>query len=659
VTVTELVARLPGPILIIGASGFIGANLLRTVLATRADVVGTRLHGGSWRLEGISTENLAYLDLLDPASVQGALDRVQPKVVFHCAAYGSYSFETDVERIHQTNYLALSRLLAELEGRGLHALIHAGTSSEYGTNSAGPSEDAPRRPNSDYAVAKAAAGDLIAYSGMVRGLPACNLRLYSVYGPWEDSSRLIPTLCIAGAEGRLPDFVDPNTSRDFIHVEDAVAAFIAAAARMGPELQGRSFNIATGRRVTIREVADTARTLFGIADPPRFYAMAARRWDLPDWFGNPENAAVALGWRAQVAFADGLADTAAWWRQRLGTHQPEQMSEHSLNRRDKNSISAVIACYQDADAIPVMHRRLVSAFRSIGVDYQIIFVNDCSPDDSAEVIRQLSEIDPHVIGICHSRNFGSQAAFRSGMELVSSEACVLLDGDLQDPPELIPDFVEKWREGHDVVYGRRVRRDMPRRREILYKVFYSLFDRLSDFSIPRNAGDFSLIDRKVIDWLLRCNERDSFLRGLRAYVGFRQTGVDYIRPERMFGTSTNNFRKNIAWAKKAIFSFSTAPLDWLTTLGLGLFVLTLVLMALLAASKLLFPSSAPPGVVTLLLGIMFFGSLNIVGIATIGEYIAKIIVEVKARPPFIRSAIIKGGRVSESQPPRQPLVSEA
>ncbi len=274
-------------------------------------------------------------------------------------------------------------------------------------------------------------------------------------------------------------------------------------------------------------------------------------------------------------------------------------------------------------------------------------------------IRQLSSADPYVIGISHARNFGSQAAFRSGMALASCEACVLLDGDLQDPPELIADFVARWREGYDVVYGRRVRRDMPWRWEVLYKGFYRLLDSLSDFPIPRDAGDFSLIDHRVVGWLLRCRERDSFLRGLRAYVGFRQTGVDYVRPERMFGTSTNNFRRNIAWAKKAIFSFSTAPLDWLTTLGLGLFSLTLVLMALLAASKLLYPSSAPPGVVTVLLGIMFFGSLNLVGIAVIGEYIAKIIVEVKGRPPFIRSAIIKGGRVSDFQPQPPSPVPEA
>ena len=146
----------------------------------------------------------------------------------------------------------------------------------------------------------------------------------------------------------------------------------------------------------------------------------------------------------------------------------------------------------------------------LNVDHEIIFVNDCSPDDSEEVIRAISRNDRRVMGISHSRNFGSQAAFRSGMEIATKNSCVLLDGDLQDPPELIEQFVAKWREGFDVVYGRRVKREAPLPMQIAYKLFYRVFDTFSYIKIPRDAGDFSLIDRRVMEAMLRFPERDLF-----------------------------------------------------------------------------------------------------------------------------------------------------
>ncbi len=190
------------------------------------------------------------------------------------------------------------------------------------------------------------------------------------------------------------------------------------------------------------------------------------------------------------------------------------------------------------------------------------FVNDCSPDDSEEVIRSITRNDRRVLGISHSRNFGSQAAFRSGMEIATKNSCVLLDGDLQDPPELIAQFVSKWREGFDVVYGRRVKREASLPMQLSYKLFYRIFDTFSYIQIPHDAGDFSLIDRRVMEAMLRFPERDLFLRGVRAYAGFRQIGVDYVRPERMFGHTTNNLWKNLGWAKKGILSFSYVPLGY-------------------------------------------------------------------------------------------------
>ena len=222
---------------------------------------------------------------------------------------------------------------------------------------------------------------------------------------------------------------------------------------------------------------------------------------------------------------------------------------------------------------------------------------------------------------------------------------MLLDGDLQDPPELIEAFVGKWREGYDVVYGRRVKREAPLLMQLAYKAFYRVFAKLSYVAVPRDAGDFALMDRKVVDCLLAFPERDAFLRGLRAFVGFRQTGVDYLRPERAFGTSTNNLLKNIGWAKKGLLSFSNTPLNMLSAAGAVLFGLSVLLGLLTIASRLLFPAAAPRGFTSLALVVIFFGSINLLAASLIGEYIAKIFEEVKARPHFVRRAFIRDGEV--------------
>jgi dolichol-phosphate mannosyltransferase len=270
-------------------------------------------------------------------------------------------------------------------------------------------------------------------------------------------------------------------------------------------------------------------------------------------------------------------------------------------------------------------------------------VNDNSPDDAERVIREITQRDRRVIGISHSRNFGSQAAFRSGMELATKNAVVLLDGDLQDPPELIAEFVAQWKDGFDVVYGRRVAREAPFLMQRAYRIFYWAFDRFSYLTIPRDAGDFSLIDRRAVHAMLQLHERDLFLRGVRAFVGFRQTGVDYVRPERMFGVTTNNLRKNIGWAKKGIFSFSNVPLTMLSFIGSVLLVLSLVLAGLQGLARVLDPGSTPAGLTTVLLLTLFFGSLNLFGIGLLGEYLARVFEEVKQRPVYIRRSITRDG----------------
>ncbi len=299
-------------------------------------------------------------------------------------------------------------------------------------------------------------------------------------------------------------------------------------------------------------------------------------------------------------------------------------------------ISAIIACYKDEQAIPIMHRRLTEVLSKLTDRYEIIFVNDGSPDDSEKVLAELAHQDPHVVAITHTRNFSSQNAFSSGMEIATGDAVVLLDGDLQDPPELIEHFVEKWLTGYDVVYGIRTKREASLPLRIAYKIFYRLFKKLSYITVPLDAGDFSLMDRRVVTALNSMPERDRFIRGLRAWVGFKQTGIPYLRPERMFGRTTNSFLKNLRWAKKGIFSFSYAPLEMLSYFGFCIVGISGFVIILYILAYFLFPGKAgAPGIQTIIVLILFLGGLQLLAISLIGEYIAKIFEEVKARPKFI------------------------
>lgn len=642
------IKALKGPILVTGASGFIGANLFKTLLAERSDVFAVVREEKGWRLVDIDDKYIIAVDLNDLAATKNLVDAIKPKTIFDFVAYGAYSFEEDANLIYQTNFQSLVSLVSLSCQQSIAAYIHAGSSSQYGSNCTAPLESERCEPNSHYAVSKVAAETYLRYMGKERGFPTVSLRLYSIYGPLEDCSRLIPNLLKHALNGHFPPFVNPNTSRDFLYVADACAAFIIAASKIQPDIYGESFNIGSGVKTTIEELAKITALAFNIQEQPQYGNMEERAWDLPDWYANPTKAKTVLGWRPHYDLHAGLRASAEWVTQLTEDDFNYKTKKNALNK--KLSLSAIIACYKDEQAIPIMYRRLSDVFRKIGIDYEIIFVNDGSPDNSASVIQALSITDSRVIGISHSRNFGSQMAFRSGMELSTKQGVVLLDGDLQDPPELIEKFHQQWEQGYDVVYGRRVKRDMPWHWGLLYKLFYRVFAAFSYIKIPLDAGDFSLIDRRVVGWILQCPERDLFMRGLRAYVGFKQTGVDYSRPERMFGTSTNSFIKNIDWAKKGIFSFSDTPLTMLTTLGFVLLVASFLLAVVVATLKLYYPDIAPRGVTTLLITILTFGSLNLFAIGLVGEYVAKIMAEVKQRPRLIRSALIRNGKTTELLP---------
>ena len=303
-------------------------------------------------------------------------------------------------------------------------------------------------------------------------------------------------------------------------------------------------------------------------------------------------------------------------------------------------ISAVIACYRDEQAIPIMYQRLCAVFTQLDVRGEIIFVNDCSPDNSRQVLSDLASRDPSVRVVNHTRNFGSQSAFTSGMRIATGDAVVLLDGDLQDPPEVIEAFYREWRKGFDVVYGVRTRRVAPLFLRLAYKAFYRVFRAASYVPIPLDAGDFSLMDRRVVDAINALPETNRFLRGLRSWVGYRQTGVPYVRPDRMFGRTTNSLLRNLGWARKAVLSFSYIPLDiiaWLAAVTVGLSVVGAAAQLIL---RLIRPDLVPKGFTTLILLVLFVGGIQLLCLSIIGSYLSHIYDEVKRRPPYIVESYI-------------------
>lgn len=307
-------------------------------------------------------------------------------------------------------------------------------------------------------------------------------------------------------------------------------------------------------------------------------------------------------------------------------------------------ISIVVPCYNEEKNILPMHEKLTAVLREITENYEIIYTDNKSTDNSEAIFRELAGRDKKVKVIFFSRNFGTpDHGYTAGTELASGEAVVWIDGDIQDPPEIIRQFAEKWLEGFEVVYGVRKKRKGSLPLRISYKLFYRVLKKISYLNIPEDAGDFCIMDRKVVEVLKAMPERDRFVRGLRTWAGFKQTGIEYTREDRKEGVSTVNIWRYVWSAKKGFFSFSYAPLELISYLAFFVTLIAAFGIVFFIVLYFVYPVRAR-GVATIITLVLFLGSVQLMALSIIGEYLGRIFEEVKQRPKYVIREILNNDK---------------
>lgn len=297
--------------------------------------------------------------------------------------------------------------------------------------------------------------------------------------------------------------------------------------------------------------------------------------------------------------------------------------------------SLIVPIYNEEETLHELYRRVSTVMDGLGETGELWLVDDGSRDRSLDIMRSLHKRDDRVCYLSLARNFGHQIAVTAGLHFARGQAVIILDADLQDPPELIPDLMAKWQQGYQVVYAQRTKR----KKESWFKRltafgFYRLLRRLADIDIPADTGDFCLMDRQVVDLLNRMPERNRYIRGLRSWLGFRQTAVKFERDPRFAGDVKYTFRKSLSLAFNSIISFSRIPLRLATYLGLFSALLALIMSGVVLYWRFTQPDSPLTGLATIMFAIFFLGSVQLICLGVLGEYIGRIYEEVKGRPIY-------------------------
>lgn len=313
-------------------------------------------------------------------------------------------------------------------------------------------------------------------------------------------------------------------------------------------------------------------------------------------------------------------------------------------------ISVVVPIYNERETVREMVRRLVAVMdREVG-HFEAIFVNDGSRDESLAILVELAATEPRLKVIDFSRNFGHQMALYAGMRRASGRAVILMDGDLQDPPEVLPRLIAKWREGSQVVFAVRQKRKEGLLMRTAYAAYYRLLQSVAYVRMPLDSGDFSLMDRRVVDLLCAMPERNKFLRGLRSWVGFTQTSVEYERDARHAGETKYTMSKLIKLALDGLVSYSYLPLRFASSVGVVVALTSFLLAAVYLGQRLFSDQFVPQGFTTLAILVLFLGGLQLIALGLLGEYIGRIYDEVKRRPEYLERTVYNFGSGPRARP---------
>lgn len=316
-------------------------------------------------------------------------------------------------------------------------------------------------------------------------------------------------------------------------------------------------------------------------------------------------------------------------------------------------ISVVIPMYYEEEVVDICYKRVVNNLNKLSdkYNYEIIFINDGSKDSTLEILKKISDNDKNVKIISFSRNFGHQAAVTAGIRNVTGDAVIIMDADLQDPPELFEGMIEKWEEGYEVVYGKRKTREGESIFKLLTaKMFYNTLNKLSEIEIPKDTGDFRLVDRKVIDVIATLPEHNKFLRGLFSWVGFNQYAYEYNRVNRVAGKTKYPFKKMFKLATDGILSFSAKPLKIVGAIGIFSVIVSIIILIYSIVSYMFKLNSLTPGWTSIMCTMTFIGGIILISLWMIGEYIARIYEESLGRPEYIIDELInfKGEEYEEN-----------
>lgn len=325
------------------------------------------------------------------------------------------------------------------------------------------------------------------------------------------------------------------------------------------------------------------------------------------------------------------------------------MSLASSVRTNPASLSIVIPCFNEEEVLDTLVTRLNESVTPLAIPFEIVLIDDGSKDRTWELLRTYQERESTIKAVKLSRNFGHQLALTCGLDQARGEVVIIMDADLQDPPELLPQMLEKWREGFDVVYGKRSARhgESPAKRLFAF-LFYRLITRIIKLEIPEDTGDFRLMDRKALRALQALRERHRFIRGMVSWIGFRQTPIFYERPQRFAGVTKYPFKKSLVLAFDAITAFSYAPLRLASYLGIATSFLAFVYICVVVVLKLL--GINVPGYTSLMASILLLGGVQLIVLGLIGEYVGRIFEQGQMRPLYLVDSVV-GEPLASAEPP--------